>query len=244
MDNELQIISKTVRSQSGMVKMMVSLFDGESLLEQTVMSIDDYISLLQGAVRRVDAPTSVELGLIPQGLYDGFVTNRKGTLGGIFYIPPQKHQFILAPTDFQPRRAYYLPMPGLVYSLIFNNECQRSMSCFAFKEWKGDDTVLYQYPFGNVSSSGSVCMGSIKSVKGSTFMDLREHIENSLNGVTSGDYLGGQSKVRLATDATQYQFCDSIAELDEFPMELLLESEKMATVGNLRRDFFKISRTL
>lgn len=240
-----RIESKTIRSQSGMVKMLVSFYDGEKLLEQTVMGLDDYISLLQGAVRRVDAPTSVMLGTVPRTLYDGFVTNEAGTLGGIFYLPPEKRQFVLAAVGDEARQSYYMPMPGLVYSLVCSKGNKRSMKCFAYKEWAGDDTVLYCYPFGNVSDEGSVCMGTVNraSDKMKTFVDLDEYIEDSLYGVTNSDYLRG-NKVRLSTDATQHQFCDCYKDHEVFPNELLLEFERIPTVGALKRDLSKVSATL
>lgn len=240
--NELQIMSKTMRSRSGMVKMQVTLYDGETLVTQTVMGLDDYISLLRGAVKRVDAPTQVSLGIVPEGLYDGFVTNKAGTLGGIFYIPPRKHQFILAATENEKRKSYYLPMPGLVYSLICNEGAKRYMRCFAFKEWLGDKTELYTYPFGNVSGVGDVCMGTIKGTC-KTFADMRAYIEDSLDGVTNSDYLS-QNQVRLAVDATQHQFCDSIENEDEFPMDLLLISKSISTVEELRKNMLNVADTL
>lgn len=237
--NNLCLKGETVRAVSGSVMMRVSFYDGEELVEQTNMSIDDYISLLQGAHKKEALPAHVTLGKIPMGLYDGFKATEPGTLGGIFYIPPQKHQFILADSGARKRKAYYLPMPGLVFSVIFNKGHKQLMRCFAFKKWEDDETVLYKYPFGNVANDGSVCMGSI-SPKGkmTDFCHLREYIEDSMLGVTNGDYLT-DGKVRLACDMTQHEFCDSIEENEEFPFEILLNTTKPVNVGELKKDFFK-----
>ena len=238
----LTIKSESVRTQAGMVKMRVSLYEAEKLVTETVMSLTDYISLLQKSAKKEEAAVFMPIKGVPDGFVDGVLSNKKGTLGAIICIPPRKHQFVLAATDCRKEAAYYIPMPGLVYECIANKGNQHTFKCFAFKKWNGDETELYHYPWGNVSSEGSICMGSVKKKPLNDFYDIREHIENSLNGITNADYLSG-SLCRLSAKVTQHDFCDQISEQDEFPMELLL-SHRMETVGKLKEDFRRIIKTL
>ncbi len=243
--NNAQLKSRTVRSSSGAVMMEVTLCDGDKILEQKVLSIDAFVALLTNATYKEDAPVTVHVAKTPEDFVDGFATDNDGTLGAIFYLPPAKHQFVLAGDKKHKRKAYFLPMPGLVYLVVFNQGSCRTFDCYAVKEWNGDDTVLFKYPFGNVSESGHVCMGTIKSGKVSRFDDLREFIEDSLNGETNSDYIG--DNVRLAFEGSQYDFCEQIKDEGEFPSKLLLEfttSDEKKTVGSLKKELMLIAKTL
>lgn len=242
MKGNLRIKSESVRSEAGMDKMRVSLYEEEKLITQTVMSLTDYISLLENSTKKDERAIFLPVKGVPDGFADGVLSNKEGTLGAIIYIPPRKHQFVLAATDLRKEAAYYIPMPGLVYECIANKGKQHTFKCFAFKEWNGDETELYHYPWGNVGIEGNICMGSVKKTALNDFFDIREYIENSLNGVTNADYLPDDF-CRLSVRVTQHDFCDQISEQDEFPMELLL-AHHMGTVGKLKEDFRSIITTL
>lgn len=244
-ERSLQLKSESCRTKQGFLKMRVSLFDGDTLLQQTVMGIEDYITMLQNSHRRQESPTTLFIGDVPAGFVDGFVSNTEGTLGAIIYLPPRKHQFILAGVEGgREKKAYYIPMPGLVYEVVANKGTMHTFRCFAFKEWNGDETELFHYPYGNVSDSGSICMGSVSRVKVTSYTDIRENIENSLNGVTNSDYLDGDD-CRLSVKVSQHDFCDQLEkeESEQFPMELLL-AHPMGNVKTLRSDFRNIVKTL
>ncbi len=244
--NDVQIKAQTVRQSSGAVLWRVTLLDGEKILEQKNLSVDAFTALIMDAQYRDEAPQVVRVGETPEGYVDGFTTTQEGTLGAIFYLAPHKHQFVLSgrATADNKRKAYYLPMPGLIYLVVMNKGSIRSMFCFAAKEYSGDETVLYQYPFGNVSHTGSVCMGSIMVSDVKDFNGIRKAIEESLDGETNCDYLSS-NKVRLATDLTQDAFCEQIKDSEEFPLNLLLAADgKLNTVGDLKQELALIAKSL
>lgn len=242
MKGNLKIKSESVRSEAGMDKMRVSLYEKGKLIEQTVMSLKDYISLLENSTKKDEGAIFLPVNGVPDGFVDGVLSNKEGTLGAIIYIPPRKHQFILAATGARKEAAYHIPMPGLVYECIANKGSKHTFKCFACKEWNGDETELYHYPWGNVGIEGNICMGSVKGKALNDFFDIREYIESSLNGITNADYLPGDF-CRLSVSVTQHDFCDQISGQDEFPMELLL-AHHMESVGKLKEDFRRIITTL
>lgn len=241
MVDNLRIESQTRVATSGDVKMLVKIFKNEKLEDECLMTIDDFTTLLKKSERaRKDTHSIMEIGEMPEGIhyFDGYLSDEVGTLGGIFYREPSKHQFLLK--NGNSTECYYLALPGLVYAISFNKGSKKSMSCFAYRKWEGADTILFQYPFGNVSNSGDVCMGTI-SRKVSRFADIGDYIEASLDGVTNGDYLSN-NLVRLSCDKTQYAFCEEIKDFDEFPLELLMEQPNLKDCKELRDKFFTANR--
>lgn len=233
MTNDLQLEARTLRSDAGQVVWQCVLRDGDTVITQRVMGVDDFITLVKGAQRSVATATTFPIGMVPEGMVTGYTSTDASTFGAIIRVPAQKHQFVLAETDNNKRASYFLPMPNLIYAGHIKDARLNALYCFTYKEWCGEDTVLYQYPFGNVSSSGSVCMGTVsKDEPLHSCIDLRNAIEASLDGETNGDYLT-YGKVRLAVDATQHDFCNSIKDDDEFPHHLLLEHPKTTTVKQL-----------
>jgi hypothetical protein len=239
--NNLQLKAESRRTRQGFIKMLVSLFDGDQMVEQTMMGLDDFISLLQNSQRRGDVPKPVFIPDIPEGYVDGMVTGKDGCLGAIIRLEPQKHQFLLAGTEKDAEGAYFIPLPGIVYECVANKGNVFTFRCYCYKEWEGDQTELFYYPFGNVSSSGHICMGSIRRGAIKDFRDIMELIESSLNGMTNSDYLNGDL-CRLSTKTTQHDFCKMLQQSGEFPLEQLLSAGK--TVADLKKDFRNVSNTL
>lgn len=247
MANDLQLEARTLRSDAGQVVWQCVLRDGDTVITQRVMGVDDFITLIKGAQRSVATATTFPIGMVPEGMVTGYTSTDASTFGAIIRVPAQKHQFVLAETGVNnvnrtsfmtettdnKRASFFLPMPNLIYAGHVKDGALNALYCFTYKEWCGEDTILYQYPFGNVSSSGSVCMGTVSNdTPLRSCIDLRNVIEASLDGETNGDYLT-YGKVRLAVDATQHDFCNSIKDDDEFPHHLLLEHPKTTTVKQL-----------
>jgi len=229
---------ETVRASSGAVLWRASAYDGEKLIEQANMTADDAVTLIQGAKRRKEVPQVVKIEEIPSGLISSIKSTDGNVIGGIFYIPPAKHQFVLAKTTERERQAYYMPLPGLVYGLVSVGGDVSFKKCFAVKEWEGMRTALCQYPFGNVSNVGEICMGTANRKGVTTYDALKEYIEDGLSAVTNSDYLAGDD-VRATTKITQHELCDRLAEAEQFPVELLLNHETIPTVEALKAELYK-----
>lgn len=238
----LQLQSKTLRSDAGLVCFKVDLVDGNEVLQSKTMSIDDYITLISGAERRTERPITVALGEIPEGMVDGYASPIEGTLGAIIRVPAHKQQFSLTVDKNISEsgvKSFFMPLPNLIYLITYSSGVRKSFDCYCYKEWEGLETKLMQYPFGNVSSSGSICMGKIvvDEEDKTSFMGLRRIIESSLYGITNNDYLT-DGRVRLKERYTQYDFCKKLVDenVDVFPHELLLEQPgNLITVADLQK---------
>lgn len=240
--NDLQLVSKTLRADSGLVCFKVDLIkNNHEVVQSKTMSIDDYITLISGAERRKEPPLSLFLNGIPDGMVDGYISSIKGTIGAIIRIPAHKQQFSLAVDRHiaeSRKTAFYMPMPNLIYLIAYVEGVRKIFNCFCYTEWNGPDTKLMQYPFGNVSAGAEICMGSIaiNADDINSYMGLYRIIESSLYGITNGDYLEGD-RVRLKKAVTQYEFCKELVDsnADVFPHDLLLEQPgNVLTVSDLQ----------
>lgn len=234
--NNVKLTAQTVRSDLGKVAFVCTLEMEDGTSCQRTMSIDDFVTLIQGATRR-DSAAVLKVGAIPDGFVNGFVSNTPGTLGAIIKVPSQKHQFVL---NYEgKRKSYYMPMPNLLYLIYANTGTVTDFRCYTYKHWDDMDTCLCKYPFGNVSSTGEVCTGSIKNRKIKNFMDCALVIEDTLCGETNRDYLqDGKDNVNLAKTIDQFSFCDELEEMEEFPHNLLLSCSK--TLDEIIQEFFKL----
>lgn len=247
MKEKRRLEAESFYSQGGTLLFRVSLYDDDKLIEQQKLTTEAFANLLAGSVYN-DNGLAVSTGVIPAGFYDGIKT-ASGAVGAIIRVPSQKHQFVLQKTD-NKTEPYFIWMPNLVY-LICGNKDGRVMTskCYCYKEWRGDETELLQYPFGNVSSSGNICMGTVSTKRLKSYPDIAEYIEDSLLGVTNSDYLSKDSKgegyVRLAVEKqTQQEFCESIKDSDAFPEHLLISSSSSnveeKTVGDMRKSMYAL----
>lgn len=241
MDVHMNITAKTVVYDSGAVGWKVYLSDGDmkiapkkgtKVLQQGVMKQDAFTEMVKDASVLQENHAFLRIPPTPKGFVDGYLSTEPGTLGGVFVMEGTRSQFALKSHERREgaemgklvEKAYCIPMPHLVYYVCFRKGCLQEMLCFAFREWKGMDTVLCQYPFGNVSALGNVCMGNtpINADSIRSFSDLLSVIMDSRLAVTNDDYLK-DGKVRLVKEITQIELCDSLIGKDTFPHELLLD---------------------
>ena len=109
--------------------------------------------------------------------------------------------------------------PSIIFLINVDVEKKKvtGMSAYAVKEKAfselSDGTRLYSYPFGNVSDSGSVCLGG-NTVEGVS--DYRETVEAALNvffsAQTNDDYFNGKS-----WDMPQLALIEKCAKGKSFP---------------------------
>ena len=70
--NNAKLTAQTVRSDLGKVAFVCTLEMEDGTSCQRTMSIDDFVTLIQGATRR-DSAAVLKVGAIPDGFVDGFV---------------------------------------------------------------------------------------------------------------------------------------------------------------------------
>ena len=87
--------------------------------------------------------------------------------------------------------AEVIPFPALLFDLYFKKGHAYDQNVYAVVPNKdgslSDDSLLYRYPYGNVSKSGDICMGNI-SVKCSDISEADKFCEEFFLGIDEGHY--------------------------------------------------------
>lgn len=248
--NNTHLSARTVRTESGNVCWKVYLSEGETIIkpqnntkiiEQGVMTDIAFAQMVTGAIVRKEPAPTIFVPPTPNGYVDGYMSKEDGSLGMVVRIPSRKFQFSLYShaSGMKTTKSYSIPTPNLVYLLSYRNKVRKSFLCFSYREWKGMETELCYYPYGNVSDSGSICMGNISDqsigVDITDFQSLMVVIEASLLGVTNDDYLTG-GKARVLTGQSQYELCESLEKsgAEIFPSNILTnQNGNLKTVSDL-----------
>lgn len=115
-----------------------------------------FVKWLSGSLKEKEELIYYPVGKIPKGYVDALICNN-----GSFHIavrtPMAKRQVIYM------GHPMYCAFPPLVFMLHINAEGTLiGANCFALKEEQvKEDSLLWQYPYGHVSKTGSICMGSV-----------------------------------------------------------------------------------
>ncbi len=111
-------------------------------------------------------------------------------------------------------KAYNIAFPNSFYVLSFVSGSVKKITAFAFCEWEGLDTKLYQYPMPNMLYSNDLCMGTAdKKIKDKDYIQALENItyaiytHSTVNGIKS-----------FKDTATYFEYL----EQNDFPYHLLL----------------------
>ena len=113
---------------------------------------------------------------------------------------------------------YHVPFPTLIFRITVKDGQVVSKYCFARKK---NSKTICRYPFGNVSNSGSICMGNISA---NDMTCVEDFSDDFFMGVTNNDYYrNGEGRVTF--EVTQEQLLDKLSALKEFPDNWLVESD-------------------
>lgn len=130
-------------------------------------------------------------------------------------------------------RHFHIPFPKLVFRLTVKNGKIHSKYCFAMK--KGSNK-LFCYPFGNVASSGGICMGNISEMK--TVLDFSDAF---FSGVTNNDYYGSDGRGKVAIKISQEALCERLEKQKTFPDKYLVEARNLTLKDLCEQDSKKLS---
>lgn len=188
-----QVDSSIIVKDDGatLVKIKIILSNGEC--ETKTITFDDYCQWLLGAKeeRRSYVHVNEER---PQYFFDGCLSNETGCFRVQLFVPKEKHQMVSKNFDFAESITY----PALLFDLTFEKSKPTRKCVYALKVKDAKDikpdTPLYRYPYGNVSSDGSICMGNI-AVK-CEFSESSKFVEEFFLGIDEGHYY--QPKVMIS----------------------------------------------
>ena len=205
----MKMYSESVTDKTGHILMKTRIETESGQVTERTLSWEDYISLIGGSAKVEEAYTPINPGFMPEGLVSAKVAS-KDTWKCVWREPAKVRQFVHLSGH------YRIPFPDLVFSVQVKKGTVLNKHVFAVK---GEQDMLYRYPFGNVSpSSGSICMGNIK-IDG-----LEDHIsafsEEFFFGKTNNDYFHPGSHVK--PKFTQEELLRRLDGKSKFPAKWLL----------------------
>lgn len=119
---------------------------------------------------------------------------------------------------------YVVPYPNLVFNARVSASGGVSCDIFAVKEeMLTDETVLYQFPYSNVSNLGQVCFGGNR-LKFSEPRSLKEDCEMMVDTFFSAPYNGDYytKKYTAWLEADMKKLLERLSQCEQFPTEILI----------------------
>ena len=166
---------------------------------------------------------------IPNNSYSIYETN--GGYGCIFLVKGKKRPLLFERAN--KRLTYIVPYPNLLFDTRASENGYVSCRIFAVKdEILTEDTVLYQFPYSNVSDSGHVCFGTneiIFSEPKEMKTDCERMVDIFFSSPYNGDYYAEKYTSWLEPDMRK--LFEKLSSREQFPNEILIS--KGTTVKDL-----------
>jgi len=207
--------------ENGDTYVRVSIVYSDKTMEIKTIRFEDYAKWLLGA--QEEKVSFARMAEPPKYYIDGRVSQKANTFMVQLLVPAGKHQMVSPGFDFQD----VIPFPTLLFDLVFSNGRASTKKVWAVIPEKdgtiSPKTELYQYPFGNVSMSGDICMGNI-AVKVDSITHADEFVEEFFLGETNSDYY--QPKKYVSKDWNLGKLLNEVAKKDTFPKSWLVKTGK------------------
>jgi len=230
--NIQQLTSTTVYDVDGNVAFRCVLKQRSGREVAKTISSKDYVNMIAGSTVISGEMPYVRLGKLPKGFIDGAISDN-----GIkaFIEVPEKVRCI---RYFDANNMFLVPFPRLMFELEAVNGRFLGGYVYAVKGTKPivDKTELYQYPFGNVSTSGHICFGNIfaqEVVVVEKFIDFEKVIERFFSAITNDDYWGKKNRIKSGKYETQRDFLKFLEGKAKYPSkELVAVGESAGEIIN------------
>ena len=211
MQENIKIISETVFDKLGNCLMKVRYEEGGAVSEK-VLPLDKYLALL-GDATFMKSSDMFQIGRLPKGYFDAKVSSSDpSTFDAVLVFKAQKRAMKFA------NKHWVVPFPALAFKFKVQAGVVTDGYCFGMaSDVPDEDSILYRYPFGNVSDIGRICYGNIRLDKMTSIMDVTAAVDEFFTGETNNDYFAGKNVVPY----TQAEMLEKLKKLDEFPLEWL-----------------------
>ncbi len=123
--------------------------------KERIVTIQSLLKAMSNSV--VKKRSRIKIGKVPFGYYDAEVGEDEGKLcADVITVLPKSRQIMK-----YENTSYDVCIPSLVFRFTIGKEKVWTTKVYAIKdEIPSDKSMLYRYPFGNVSMEGTVCWGS------------------------------------------------------------------------------------
>ena len=213
---DFQAISVTDK-ETQLINVCVTLHtdDGEEIIK--TISLYEFANMLGSSLLPVIKKEFTHLGKLPIGYIDCFYEN-----GGTFSILVERKAQIRK--LFYEQEVYAIPFPRLLFKFVVKDGVLIDKRCAALKNDADlyDFYETYQYPFGNVSSLGSICFGNINLPKINTMTDIDTVIDLFFEGETNDDYYTNGKCI--VPHYSQKQLIMLLSKKEVFPEEWLYQN--------------------
>lgn len=171
---EFEVINKTAGSLD--LSAAILLYRGAGADGATFATVHEVSTkgkvpvILAGKAMTTQAAVKLALDLSKNAQRGGFVPPELLFMDGdvmCWWVPPAKRHIAFRCEELgKAERGEVVPNPGLVFRV----DRGRRWNVWAVKgaERPGEDSLLYQAPYFNVSSSGSICVGNVQLPDGTT----------------------------------------------------------------------------
>lgn len=219
----MELVSKTKMDRLGNVVFQCTFTDDTGMQIEKTVSFEDYLKML-GEATKVTEPMT-RIGALPEHYYDGALSNNNVKV--VLFYPAARRTVLFG------SKHWSVPFPNLIFLISTKDKKRTGGYCFAIGTDKpNQDTALFCYPFGNVSSSGSICFGNIES-KEVNLSNIENVVDDFFCGVTNNDYYGDGGELVVPV-YKQEELLDKLTKMDTFPSEWLKEtSAKTKTLGEI-----------
>ena len=206
----VNFVAKSVTDKGGntFIEVTQTNDDGSSVVR--TLDIDDFLDAMGKSVSKEVELIPIKKDFFPKdylSLDFGNYSNYRCS----FIVEPKKRVFV-----FSNGKHYLIPYPRLLFQVSRQGQYRMNGKVFAIKS-RGKK--LFQYPFGNVSADGHICMGNIDL---ENVQSIEDFAEEFFLGVTNSDYVGTSSRVKPGYN--QGQLLEKLVQLDEFPEKWLVPS--------------------
>ena len=213
----LELKSQTRIDERGNTVFDVTIKTSDGREKKRSLSLSDYILLLSESKKATDEYITLPEGFLPENVIESCVASVH-QYDIIWRVKGKKRCFLYRSISSDEPKAYTIPFPDLIFRLHVDNDVIRAKECFASKE--GDDH-LYAYPFGNVSTSGEICMGNIQVTGLSQRVDT--FTDDFFLGITNNDYWKISERINIkGCDWSQQKLVDELTKRETFPSEWLM----------------------
>lgn len=213
--SEQSFKSELVRDRLGNALMNVSYTDVDGMTTEKTLSLDDYLMIL-GNSTFSNRNSCVRIGVLPFHYYDGSIsTEDAATFNVILFYKEEKRAVSFG------GKHWFVPFPAMVFHFKVLKGNLQWKNCYAVtSDDVNPDMSLMQYPFGNVSAAGAICMGNIQSGRIENICQIEDVVADFFMSETDNDYYASKN----STGLKQEQLLEKLSKLEHFPIEWLAPS--------------------
>lgn len=172
----LEAKSVTDLTGTSLMEVIFKKTNGEQISK--MMSLKAFAELILGSIKKECTYSHISKEFFPSEYIDGYIAN-DNTYKCIWKEKGIKRTMAYSADGIET--LFFVPYPDLIFLINVNDGVVTRKEVYATKQ---NEDNLYRYPFGNVSTSGSICMGNIdtKNLIPSTFA------EKFFQGLTNNDF--------------------------------------------------------